>query len=318
MSGRVAVLVPHAGHTEHLIDCLHSLNSDLVEQTYVVLPAAAHASLRIIARHANATAITTSGQASFAHATNLAAAVATADLLLLLNDDASAHNGALEALVRFMDDHPDVSIAGPRLLNPDGSIQPSVYADPSWRGVAELMFGPIARRISRRRMMFPSPHASDAPVRADWVSGAACLVRRRLYESVGGLDEEFPHGLEDAALCLAARATGGSVMLVPAARFTHVGGASGFRHATRGDAVARALTSGYLGWMRYWRFYRRASRLDCAALKLCFIAIASSRLIAFTLARAARPADAGLAVRARAYRSHLRGLFGHTGSAEAA
>src|SRR3989344_3966426 len=77
----------------------------------------------------------------FAKGNNLAYKNSAGEYIFLLNPDAEVTEGALEALVNFMDAYPDVGIVGPKLLNPDGSLQPSVRRFPTLRSAIAVFSG---------------------------------------------------------------------------------------------------------------------------------------------------------------------------------
>ena len=147
---------------------------------------------------------------------------------LLLNSDAVVHPGALEALVRFLDDHPRAAGAGPRLLNPDGSLQYSCRRFPT------LLMGlfrntPLGRlfphnRFSRGYLMADWDHR--LPREVDWLSGAAVCLRREALAQVGLLDEGYYMYCEDMDWCYRAHRAGWQIYYVPAAVVTHVIGRS--------------------------------------------------------------------------------------------
>ena len=308
--GTVTVLIPHAGDAQRLERCLSSLTDAAVADVRVVMPRDAAASRELTSRHPNVRAIVCDRLLPFGEATNLAADGATTTYLLLLNDDAWATPGAIDRLAGVLDERPGVAVAGAHLLNPDGSEQYSAYADPSWTALAELILQPLLLRLPRRLSRFPYRRDPRRLPEQIWVSGAALMVRRDLYERVGGLDERFPHGIEDAALCLHARRAGLRVEVVAGAHVLHEGGTSGWRHASDPSKVARALLRGTEGWRVYWRHYRDAGALGQTLLAATFAVLAASRVAAFSViglrSRPGSPAH----LRLRAHRLYLRGLLG--------
>ena len=188
----------------------------------------------------------------FAGGANQALERVVGKLILLLNPDAMLHPGTIPLLVDFMREHPDAAIVGPKLLNPDGTLQGSARRDPSpWTG----LFGrdaPLTRLfpnnpVSRRELPGLS-HAGDAPLEVDWVSGACLLVRRAAYEQVGDLDERFFLFWEDADWCRRFRAAGWKVYYLPTAVGTHQVGVS---------RVQRPLRSAIDFHRSAYRFYRK-------------------------------------------------------------
>jgi N-acetylglucosaminyl-diphospho-decaprenol L-rhamnosyltransferase len=143
------------------------------------------------------------------------------DLIHLLNPDTVVRPGAVDALVSFMEQNPTVGIAGSRLEDPDGTPQISAFRFPSALGELEttLRFGPASRLLGRWRV---APPAREEPHPTDWVAGASMMVRRRVFEEVGLLDEGYFLYFEEVDFCLAARRAGWSCWYVPASRVVHL------------------------------------------------------------------------------------------------
>ena len=177
----------------------------------------------------------------------------------LLNPDVILLPSTVPRLMQFMTTHPEAGIAGPRLLDPDGTVQGSARRDPSaWTA----LFGrsaPLTRlfpnnRVSKRELPALSV-AGDAPIPVDWLSGACLVARRAAWEEVGLLDERFFLFWEDADWCKRFRRAGWGVYYVPAASGTHLVGVS--RAGRRLGSVLDFHVSAY----RYYRKHRGASVL---------------------------------------------------------
>jgi GT2 family glycosyltransferase len=155
----------------------------------------------------------------FARACNRGIGESRGRYILLLNPDTRVLPGSLEAMLVFMDAHPEAGAAGPALLNPDGSLQPSGGRFPSLRGL--LAIHPTIARL------FPAPE--DPLRRRDFsrvaeveeVSGACLLIRRSAWEAVGPLDEAFFLYFEEVDWCLRVTRQGWKVYYVPQARVIH-------------------------------------------------------------------------------------------------
>jgi GT2 family glycosyltransferase len=163
----------------------------------------------------------------FAAGNNLgAAAAADADLLLLLNSDTIVRPGAVAALAEALAARPDVGLVSPRLEWPDGTPQESCFRflRPPTELVRAAATGPISRLLARH---VPAMPVSETPLEPDWTSFACVLVRRALYEALGGLDEGYFMYYEDVDFCRRARAAGARVLHWPAARVVHLRGQSG-------------------------------------------------------------------------------------------
>jgi hypothetical protein len=160
----------------------------------------------------------------FAANCNAAIARAAGRHVLLLNPDVRCAPGSIEALVRFLDAHPGVGVAGPKLLNPDGSLQWSCrrFSTPFLfllRGLG-LERGMERVPAQRRVLMQDWDHASERDV--DWVLGAALMARREAMLDAGGLDEGYELYCEDQDWCHRMWRCGWSVYYVPQSVMTHV------------------------------------------------------------------------------------------------
>jgi len=159
----------------------------------------------------------------FARAVNRAASVTDGEFLLLLNSDAQLAPGALAAAVSWMRRNTRCGVAGAQLLNPDGSRQNSIANFPTL--ATELLNKSLLRRIAPRR--YPGKeHAFSSPVEVETVVGAFMLVRRELWDLLGGLDERFFFFVEETDFCFQARRAGWSTMHLPQVLVTHGGGQS--------------------------------------------------------------------------------------------
>ena len=141
----------------------------------------------------------------FAVACNQGANAARGEFLLFLNNDTIPTDGWLNALVDEVERHPDVAVAGSKLLYEDGTIQHAGVA------FSRTMFAPYhiyqklpadSPMVNRRREF-------------QCVTGACMLVRRDVFEQVGRFDEGFKNGFEDVDLCLKIRERGWRIVYRP-------------------------------------------------------------------------------------------------------
>lgn len=165
---------------------------------------------------------------------NIGVAFSDFELLFISNPDLVVEPHALERLAEALDARPDVAVAGPMLLEPDGSVYPSGRSFPGLgdalgHGFAGLFWrdNPWTRRY--RLLGEDQYRARDA----DWVSGAGFLVRRDAFEAVGGFDEAYFMYVEDVDLCWRLHRAGWGVVYVPSARVVHEQGRSTSRHPYR-------------------------------------------------------------------------------------
>jgi N-acetylglucosaminyl-diphospho-decaprenol L-rhamnosyltransferase len=174
------------------------------------------------------TLIRNSANQGFAKANNQALRTCRGRLALLLNSDTQVRGDALEAMVTFLDSHPQVGILGPQLLNPDGTLQPSGNRMPSMFNQIwwSLPFHRIFGAESWRSRYLDHHRNYNQLIEVDEVSGAALLVRRAVWESIGLLDEEYFFYFEDIDFCTRAKKAGWRVIYLPEAKIMHYWGMS--------------------------------------------------------------------------------------------
>ena len=175
----------------------------------------------------------------------------------LLNSDAWVVGDGLERLLEFADAHPEAAVVGPRLVNPDGSLQRSVRAEPTlWRLATEYLFiRKLAPRSARLNPLYAGGFDHDEVREADWLSGPALLVRREASDSVGLFDEAFFMFGEETDWLTRFRRAGWKVLFFPGAEVVHVGG------ATHGGTLYVENLRGHLRWFDKHRGRREAERV---------------------------------------------------------
>jgi GT2 family glycosyltransferase len=147
------------------------------------------------------------------------------EYVLLLNADTLVEEHALDALVEFMDRHPEAGIAGSQLLFASRAVGPSPFR---FEGIATeldrgLRLGIVSKLLRSRLPTLPTP---SAPARVDWVAGASMILRRTMLEAIGLLDDGLYTYFDDPDICLRARRAGWQTWYVPESRIVHIGGAS--------------------------------------------------------------------------------------------
>jgi len=147
---------------------------------------------------------------------------------LILNADAWVVGDMVDRLVAFAESRPAAGLVGPRLRNPDGSLQRSVRGFPTpWRLATEYFFlRKLAPGSPALNGFYAGGFAHDEAREVDWVMGACMLVRREAVDAAGGLDEDFFLFAEETDWCYRIRQAGWRVWFCPDAEVVHVGGAS--------------------------------------------------------------------------------------------
>jgi GT2 family glycosyltransferase len=154
---------------------------------------------------------------------NAGVAMTTAEFVCSVNPDAIPRDGAIDELRRFLAAHPRAGVAGPAMVYPDGSLQPSRRTFPTVAGTIvrrtplRLLFDPY--KLQRRHY-----NLGDRPteaVEADWMLGGFLMMRRAMLDELGGFDEGFFLYGEDIDLCYRAWQAGWERWYVPVAVVQH-------------------------------------------------------------------------------------------------
>lgn len=195
--------------------------------------------------------------------------IALGRYLLLLNSDTVVLPTTVAPLVRFLDDHPRSGCAGARHLNADGSLQRSMDDFPTLvsdgLSYTELLRVPAVDRWLTKRYAWWSDHEEQRQV--GWVNGACMMVRREVYEQLGGFDEDlFIYG-DELDWCQRMAKAGWTVDFVPSAEVIHLGGQAMDRAA---DRRTRLLLEGQLHFYRNhherWRYLSLSALIAGTAL----------------------------------------------------
>ncbi len=283
MSPRVSAIVVSYEAQDHLGACLASLRDHGGPglETIVVDNASRDGSADLVARaHPEARLVRNATNAGFGRACNQGAALASAPDLLFLNPDARLTPGALDALLRALDEDPGVGVVGPRTLSDDGT--PQLSFGPALGLVAEWRQRRLVRGVRERdpevlRRVEAMTAAAGEP---DWVSGSCLLIRRSAFERVGGFDEAFFLYEEDVDLCLRVRAAGWRVRFEPRAVVRHALG----RSMARNPARAR---------LEYHRSHLHYYRKHNGALATAVLRAAMALRLLSSLFRSPAPPDHG-------------------------
>ncbi len=196
----------------------------------------------------------------FAYANNRALEKSSARYCLLLNSDVeSTSRSTIDVLIQYMDEYPEVGILTPRLEFTDGQIDPACHrGEPNPWAAATYFFG--LESIAPANPTFGQYHQGYKDLNAvhtiDACSGAALLIRKSTYETIGLLDEQFFMYAEDLDWCKRAREAGYLITYNPEVILIHHKNKSGIKSSSQ--ALARATRRHFYNTMiqYYDKHYR--------------------------------------------------------------
>ena len=218
---KCAVVVPLYGRHDFMLNQLLAFSDDPdfvagVELTYViddhrlVSPVAADAPMFEASFGVPFRTVWSGENRGFSGATNLGVAHSSAPFLLLMNSDViPVASGWLERMRSVLNAHPEIGILGARLHHPNGAVQHD--------GMGFQWDATLRAYVNKH----PGSGLPGSPPRGKFVkcqavTGACALMRREVYEAVGGLDEKFLIGdFEDSDLCLKVREKGLEIACLP-------------------------------------------------------------------------------------------------------
>jgi N-acetylglucosaminyl-diphospho-decaprenol L-rhamnosyltransferase len=196
-----------------------------------------------------------------------------APFVVVANPDVTVSPGATERLVAALISDRTLALAGPTMLDADGSLLQTARAFPSIRRSGVQALAGVMRPGGRAASAYRARNWQRAEERyVDWVSGAFFVVRRNAFEAVGGFDERYFMYVEEVDLCWRLARAGWKVAYVKEAVVTHVGGVSGATHP-------------YLMIVSHhrslWRFAQKTSTgVDVALLPVVALGIGARLLVA--------------------------------------
>jgi GT2 family glycosyltransferase/O-antigen/teichoic acid export membrane protein len=251
--GIVSVVIVSYNTVGLLRDCLASLHEHggpLVGEVIVVDNASTDGSPDMVrCEFPNVQLIANQTNTGFGVANNQGVAAAKGEYVLLLNSDTRVHSSAVAALLREIRANPSVGLVGPRLLNDDGSTQPSAFRFPT-PGVLLLEQAGLAWLVPSVRYDI-GPTSCDGAVRSvDWLIAACVLGPRDLLRRFGPFDAAFFMYSEDVDLCYRLRAAGWEVRYAPQGVITHLGGGTTKRYA--GRMLLQFVESEYLFYRKHY------------------------------------------------------------------
>lgn len=231
MNADVSIIIVSFNTRDLLARCLQSIEQQESKpsiETFVVDNASHDGSPDLVAeKFPTVNLIRSDTNAGFAAANNLALTKTAGRYVMLLNSDTRLGRGAVAELVAFMEDRPRAGYCGPKLLNDDGTHQPSARRFPTVLSTAYSMTGLDRRHVdSRHTLDLHGSHGERDAFGTDWLTGACLFVRSDVVRQVGLMDDGFFLYFEETDWCQKMAAAGWEGWYVPSAEVVHLGGQS--------------------------------------------------------------------------------------------
>jgi len=259
---RLSIIIVSYNSRQYLRDCLGSLvkyppaAEDKYEIIVVDNASSDGSALMVKENYPGVRLIENFQNLGFAAANNIAIRQCDSDYVLLINSDCEVYEKSVESLVLFMDANVNAGIAGPRIINSDGTLQLSCRRFPSFldAGMHSILSGiapdnPFSKRYKLADIK------RDVPFEVDWVSGSCMIIRRKALDDTGLMDEKYFMYVEDIDLCYRMWKKNWKVFYEPHSGILHHVGKSTKDGRTAAD-IRMQKSVLYFFWKNYRKTFR--------------------------------------------------------------
>lgn len=221
---KISVVIVSWNVASSLKSCLKSIYANPISdiQVIVVDNASTDSSLMVARSFPPAKVISNTQNLGFPKAVNIALRQSWGEYLVILNPDATLPKDFFSKALTFFNRHPDAWIMGPRLTNPDGSVQGSVFSEPSVIATFKEFW--LGHHGLTSKFVPSTPHSQ--PVLVNAISGSCLVFPRRTLERAGYFTEKVFMYFEDMDYCRRIRNLGGKVYFNPQITVSHEHGRS--------------------------------------------------------------------------------------------
>jgi GT2 family glycosyltransferase len=261
----VSIIIVSWNAKKYLLNCLNSLiqrQKEYSQELIVVDNASSDGSAELVEKDfPQVKLIRNEENLGFAKANNIGIRASTGRYICLINSDVVVLDNCVKLMIEFMDQHLKAGMGGPRVLNPDRTLQVSCRHFPSiWNNLCQAI---ALNKVFPKSVFFSEPFMNcwnhDSVRSVDVLTGCFWLVRRKALDDVGLLDEDFFFYGEDIDWCKRFNDTGWEVRFYPAAEAIHFGGASSsnapirfYLEMQKADLNYWRKHHGRLGQLAYW------------------------------------------------------------------
>lgn len=265
----VSIVIVNWNACQITCDCLKSVygqTGNINFEVIVVDNASTDGSAEMVKRNfPRVTLVENSENLGFARANNIGIRTSKGRYACLVNSDVIMLEDCIKNLMSFMDKHPTIGMAGPRILNPDRTLQPSCRHFPTiWNNLCPALG---LNRIFPKSAFFSGWIMNywnhDSVRSVDALSGCFWMVRRKALNEVGLLDEDFFIYGEDLDWCKRFHKADWDVAFSPGAEAVHIGGASS------ANAPIKFYLEMQKADLQYWR--KHHGRFMAAAYKMIIL-----------------------------------------------
>lgn len=260
MQPELSILIVNWNAGNLLSRCVETIINSMPQTSYEVVVidnASEDQSLELLCANEEAAALLSNQQLrivrnsenrGFASANNQGFALTKTPFVFLLNPDTEVRAGTIDTLMTTIRSDGRIGACGPKIVNPDGSAQITVFHNPprAWLTIlSQLQLYRIFPRRLRGELLLADHWDHSRKRQVPMLIGAAILARREMITAAGGFDERFHMYAEDSEWCLRMTRLGWKLIFDPAAVILHHGGQSASKRWSRLETERVKLEAAY-------------------------------------------------------------------------
>ena len=195
--------------------------------------------------------------AGFGAGNNLGFSFTKGEYIMVLTPDVTALGNSIPVLLKYMKEHPEIGLAGPKLMNPDESIQTScrTFQTPKLIAMRRTPLGLVPKYKKMLDDHLMAAMDRTQPQEVDWVTGACMIASRSAIKKVGGFDERFFFYVEDMEWCRRFWMHGYKVCYVPQAEMIHLWERASMNDLWSFVRINRWARLHIISWIKYYLKY---------------------------------------------------------------
>lgn len=277
----ISIIIVNWNTKDFLMECLNSLeecSSVYKKEVIVVDNGSSDGSLEAVrVTFPEAQVIQNNANLGFAKANNIGIAKSRGRYVCLVNSDVKVMDNCINRLITYMDTNPNIGVSGPKILNPDLTIQDSCRTFPSlWNNLSQTLG---LDKLFRNSPFFSGEHMfhfkHDVVFPVDYLAGCFFMVRRKALDEIGLLDERFFIYQEEVDWCRRFKRAGWDVFFFPEATIIHNHSASSSKDPLR--FAAEQIKSK----KTYWK--KHHSRIAVKIFSLIFLIYHGLRIVSYSI-----------------------------------
>lgn len=227
----VSVIIVNYNTADELRACIQSINKQTNGISYKIIVidnnSQDHSKVMLESEFTDVECHFLEYNSGFSIANNYAMERSEGEFILLLNPDTLLIENSLKVMVDYMKNHPAVGAVGPIVEDPKGNLHLNVSRFPDLK---LMLLDALYLQDAFKRYSLTDDQrksiTSNNPFEVDWVSGGCIMIRRSIYNEIGGLDEQYHLFSEDVDWCLRIKEGGWNIFCLPNTKIIHIGGTS--------------------------------------------------------------------------------------------